>query len=96
MLMKVQRQAQSYQALEADFSQKTQRQLQRHRQRLEQLGLRLELLNPQRVLERGYSVLTTPNGQVVSRVGQAPVGAALKALLADGSLDVTVTQPKLL
>lgn len=96
MLMKVQRQAQSYQALEADFSQKTQRQLQRHRQRLEQLGLRLELLNPQRVLERGYSVLTTPSGQVVSRVGQAPVGAALKALLADGSLDVTVTQPKLL
>lgn len=96
MLMKVQRQAQSYQALEADFSQKTQRQLQHHRQRLEQLGLRLELLNPQRVLERGYSVLTTPSGQVVSRVGQAPVGAALKALLADGSLDVTVTQPKLL
>ncbi|WP_042418268.1 exodeoxyribonuclease VII large subunit [Comamonas aquatica] len=96
MLMKVQRQAQSYQALEADFFQKTQRQLQRHRQRLEQLGLRLELLNPQRVLERGYSVLTTPSGQVVSRVGQAPVGAALKALLADGSLDVTVTQPKLL
>ena len=96
MLMKVQRQAQSYQAMEADFSQKTQRQLQRHRQRLEQLGLRLELLNPQRVLERGYSVLTTPSGQVVSRVGQAPVGAALKALLADGSLDVTVTQPKLL
>ncbi|WP_043378139.1 exodeoxyribonuclease VII large subunit [Comamonas aquatica] len=96
MLMKVQRQAQSYQALEADFSQKTQGQLQRHRQRLEQLGLRLELLNPQRVLERGYSVLTTPSGQVVSRVGQAPVGAALKALLADGSLDVTVTQPKLL
>ena len=96
MLMKVQRQAQAYQALEADFSQKTQRQLQRHRQRLEQLGLRLELLNPQRVLERGYSVLTTPSGQVVSRVGQAPVGAALKALLADGSLDVTVTQPKLL
>ncbi len=96
MLMKVQRQAQSYQALEADFSQKTQRQLLRHRQRLEQLGLRLELLNPQRVLERGYSVLTTPSGQVVSRVGQAPVGAALKALLADGSLDVTVTQPKLL
>ena len=96
MLMKVQRQAQVYQALEADFSQKTQRQLQRHRQRLEQLGLRLELLNPQRVLERGYSVLTTPSGQVVSRVGQAPVGAALKALLADGSLDVTVTQPKLL
>lgn len=96
MLMKVQRQAQSYQALEADFSQKTQRQLQRQRQCLEQLGLRLELLNPQRVLERGYSVLTTPGGQVVSRVGQAPVGTALKALLADGSLDVTVTQPKLL
>lgn len=94
--MKMQRQAQVYQALEADFVQKTQRRLAQQQQGLQQLHVRLELLNPQRVLERGYSVLTTPSGQVITRTAQAPVGSPLKALLADGSLDVSVTQPKLL
>jgi exodeoxyribonuclease VII large subunit len=48
------------------------------------------------VLERGYSVLTTQSGQVITSTKQAPVGTPLKAVLADGSLDVSVTQPKLL
>jgi len=95
-LMKVQRQTQMYQALEADFMQKTMRRMERARQSVAQLSVRLELLNPQRVLERGYSVLTTQTGQVISSVQQAPVGTPLKAVLADGQLDVTVTQPKLL
>lgn len=96
LLMKMQRQAQAYQALEADFSQKTQRRLVQQRQGLQQLQVRMELLNPQRVLERGYSVLTTQSGQVITSSQQAPVGTPLKAMLADGSLDVSVTQPKLL
>ncbi len=53
-------------------------------------------LLPFMVLERGYSVLTTQSGQVITRAEQAAVGAPLKAMLADGVLDVTVTQPKLL
>lgn len=96
LLMKMQRKAQAYQALEADFSQKTQRRLLQQRQGLQQLQVRMELLNPQRVLERGYSVLTTQSGQVITSSQQAPVGTPLKAMLADGSLDVSVTQPKLL
>ena len=96
MLMKMQRQVHAYQALEADLVQKTLRRLERSRQVLQQLQVRMELLNPQRVLERGYSVLTTQTGQVVTSTRQAAVGTPLKALLVDGSLDVTVTQPKLL
>lgn len=96
MLMKMQQQVHAYQALEADFAQKTLRRLERSRQVLQQLQVRMELLNPQRVLERGYSVLTTQTGQVVTSIRQAAVGTPLKALLVDGSLDVTVTQPKLL
>ena len=96
MLMKMQQQVHAYQALEADFAQKTLRRLERSRQVLQQLQVRMELLNPQRVLERGYSVLTTQTGQVVTSTRQAAVGTPLKALLVDGSLDVTVTQPKLL
>lgn len=96
LLMKMQWQAQVYQALEADLAQKTARRLERCREQLQQLSVRMELLNPQRVLERGYSVLTTQAGQVIFSVQQAPVGTPLKAVLADGQLDVTVTQPKLL
>jgi exodeoxyribonuclease VII large subunit len=96
LLMKIQRLTQVYQALEGDFVQKTMRRLQRQQQTVEQIGARMELLNPQRLLERGYSVLTTQDGQVVTSTQQAPVGTPLRAVLVDGSLDVTVTQPKLL
>ncbi len=96
LLMKMQRQTQKYQALEADLVQKTKRRFQQQRQGLQQLQVRVELLNPQQVLERGYSVLTTQSGQVITSAKQAPVGTPLKAVLADGSLDVSVTQPKLL
>ena len=96
LLMKMQRLAQARQGLEADFVQKTMRNLQRQQQTLAQISVRMELLNPQRLLERGYSVLTTQSGQVVTSTEQAPVGTPLKAVLVDGSLDVTVTQPKLL
>lgn len=96
LLMKTQRQAQAYQALGADFMQTTRRRLERQQHTLQQMQVRLELLNPQRVLERGYSLLTTQDGKVVSSALQAPVGTPLKAMLADGSLDVTVTQPKLI
>lgn len=96
LLMKMQRQTQAYQALEVDLVRKTQRRLQQQGQGLQQLQVRVELLNPQRVLERGYSVLTTQSGQVITSAKQASVGTPLKAVLADGSLDVSVTQPKLL
>lgn len=94
--LKLQRQVQHYQRLQAQWTQSTQRRLQDQRRALQQWGVRLELLNPQRVLERGYSVLTTHGGQVVSSTQQVPVGTPLKAMVADGSLDLTVTQPKLL
>lgn len=73
-----------------------QRELQQRRQQLEQLSHRLALLDPRRVLQRGYSLLTDSNGRAVTQVKDAPVGAALKAHLSDGSVDVSVTQPKLL
>lgn len=94
--LKVQRQAQAYEGLRSQVLQSTARRLQQQRQDLAQFKIRMELLSPQRLLERGYSVLTTPSGQVVTRTLQAPIGSALKVVLADGSLDVTVTQPKLL
>jgi exodeoxyribonuclease VII large subunit len=58
--------------------------------------LRLELLDPRLVLQRGYALLTDSHGHAVTSVGQARLGDALRATLADGVLDVTVDQPRLL
>ena len=95
-LLQLKLRVQSVQALEANWMPKVQRQLQQRRQQLDQLSQRLDLLDPRRVLQRGYSLLTDTQGHAVTRVQDAPVGAALQAHLSDGSVDVTVTQPKLL
>ena len=94
--LKLKQSALTQQALEANFHKNFQRQLQQRRQTLALLTQRLELLNPEHVLQRGFAWLTTPQGQVVSSVGSAPVGTALQAQLADGRLDLTVVQPRLL
>ena len=47
-------------------------------------------------LQRGYALLTDSHGHAVTSVGQARLGDALRATLADGVLDVTVDQPRLL
>ncbi|MBX9834874.1 MAG: exodeoxyribonuclease VII large subunit, partial [Burkholderiaceae bacterium] len=60
------------------------------RQRLERVALRLQLLDPRLLLQRGYALLTDGNGTAVTSVQQAPVGATLRATLADGELETTV------
>ena len=71
---------------------KLQQSLADRRQRLERAAMRLELLDPQLVLQRGYTLLTDRQGHVVTSVHQAPPGAALQATLADGALDLLVQQ----
>ncbi len=59
-------------------------------QRLERAGGRLQGLDPRRVLERGYSMLTQADGTVLSRAVQAQPGQQVQAHLADGRVDLTV------
>lgn len=96
VLLQVQQHTQVLGAQQTNLMPMLQRQLQQRRQHLAQQAHRLELLDPRRVLQRGYSLLTDSAGRAVTRVEDAPVGAALKVHLSDGSVDVTVTQPKLL
>ena len=58
--------------------------------RLAQAHLRLELLDPQLVLQRGYAWLADGQGRPLTRAGQAQPGQAVVATLADGALDLTV------
>jgi exodeoxyribonuclease VII large subunit len=60
-----------------------------NRNRLELLGARLEALNVQRTLERGYALLQTPQGEVVRSVQQVSPGQALKATVADGEIPLS-------
>lgn len=54
---------------------------------------RLESLNPLKVLQRGYAVVTRrQDGKIVQSASQAPAGAELHVRLAEGALDVNVQQ----
>ncbi|MFM2035299.1 MAG: hypothetical protein RL459_564 [Pseudomonadota bacterium] len=64
--------------------------LPRRNDRLEKLAVRLELLNPRHVLERGFVMLTNAQGEPVTSVDQTQSGQLLRAALADGEVDVTV------
>ena len=60
------------------------------RERLHRAELRLQLLDPKLVLQRGFAWLTDDRGQAISSVAQTQAGQALQATLADGVVDLTV------
>ena len=67
------------------------------RSALERSRLRLELLDPRLVLQRGYALLTDDDGARPSPACARPAaGQALRATLADGEVDLTVAPPRLI
>lgn len=94
--LRLQRMDQTGQALQARLPQSVRHGLQRRAEHLSRLELRLQLLDPRLVLQRGYALLTDAEGLPVTDARQAPPGTPLSARLADGELDLLVTQPRLL
>ena len=70
--------------------------MQQQQRRLERAGLRLEPLDPRLVLQRGYAWLADMQGQAVSSARATRPGQALRATLADGEVDLTVSAPRLI
>jgi exodeoxyribonuclease VII large subunit len=68
--------------------------LQHAAQVLDHSRLRLELLDPRLVLQRGYALLADEQGRPVSSVRQTFAGQALRATLADGEVDLKVAPPR--
>ena len=93
MRFAVQQHAQGLARVSADLPLALCRGLKAQSQRLERAALRLELLDPHLVLERGYAWLTDTEGQAITRAARAHVGQAVRATLADGTVDLTVTHP---
>jgi exodeoxyribonuclease VII large subunit len=60
------------------------------RERLHRAELRLQLLDPKLVLQRGFAWLTNAQGQAIGSVAQTQAGQALQATLADGVVDLQV------
>jgi exodeoxyribonuclease VII large subunit len=73
-----------------DWQPRTSRRLQTMQDRCQQAGLRLGLLDPALVLQRGYAWLTLENGQTLARVAQVVPGQRVRATLTDGTVDLTV------
>jgi exodeoxyribonuclease VII large subunit len=60
---------------------------------LDRLQLRLELMDPKLVLQRGYALLTDAHGQAITSVRQAHPGQPVRAVLADGEVALQVLSP---
>lgn len=84
------------QGLQAQLPAGMRRGLDRRADHLARMELRLQLLDPRLVLQRGYALLTDTEGHPVTEARRTPPGTALQAQLADGCLDLVVTQPRLL
>jgi len=67
------------------------RQLNQETQKLEWMQKNLELLDPKRLLERGYS-LTLHNGKTLKSVDQIKAGEEISTWLADGKITSTVNK----
>jgi exodeoxyribonuclease VII large subunit len=84
------------QALDIAFPQAWAGALTQQQRRLERAQLRLAPLDPQLVLQRGYAWLADMQGQAVTSANATRTGQALRATLADGEVDLTVSAPRLI
>ena len=64
--------------------------LARKRASLGALAAQLEMLNPQRTLERGYAIVRDAKGQVLRAPGQIAARSSLSLRLAEGSAEIGV------
>jgi exodeoxyribonuclease VII large subunit len=63
-----------------------------YRTRLAGLSLQLQSLDPRAILQRGYSIVTQPDGSLVSSVKQVQGGDNLRVQVSDGDFPVQVRE----
>ena len=80
------------QALSTDFPREMAGSLQRSRQLIERAQLRLELLDPKLVLQRGYAWVTDSEGRAATRVQDLALGQKLRLHLSQGQAGITVSE----
>ena len=84
------------QSLESGFPRAVTSALQKPQWQLANAAIRLESLNPQRVLKRGYAWLADTEGRAITSVRQTRTGQLVRATLVDGEVELNVTAPRLI
>lgn len=64
--------------------------LERDKRRLSELGLRLQALDPEQPLQRGYALVTDADGHLIDSIRKAPLSSVVELRLADGRLQARV------
>jgi len=85
-------QRQRLQWVEQALQRSMQQSLQQGHQCVERWASQLQLLDPRRVLQRGYALLQDEQGRAVTRAQSIVVGQHLHATLMDGEVVVTVDE----
>ncbi|MEC5213358.1 exodeoxyribonuclease VII large subunit [Polaromonas sp. CG_9.5] len=83
-------------ALGTGFTKEINASVQRSRQQLQNATMRLELLDPKLVLQRGYAWLSDLQGQPITAATMTHIGQPVRATLADGEVDLTVAARRLI
>jgi exodeoxyribonuclease VII large subunit len=91
ILGRIEKEKSRFEAGEARVKLAVQARLQKGAQVLDRSRLRMELLDPRLVLQRGYALLADTAGRPVTSVRETHPGQALVATLADGEVALTVT-----
>lgn len=64
--------------------------LERNKRQLSELSLRLQALNPEQPLQRGYALVTDADGHLIDSIRKAPPSSVVELRLADGRLQARV------
>ncbi|MDM0112434.1 exodeoxyribonuclease VII large subunit [Variovorax sp. J22R133] len=91
VVAKVERLSQHQRVLRNEFPLAIAQALGTQREHLDRAALRLQLLDPSLVLQRGYAWLSNTSGRPLTSVEQLAPGDAISARLADGVAGLTVT-----
>lgn len=78
--------------MEAEVTTSVRHTLQRQADKLAKYGQLLDVLSPQAVLSRGFSLTLGPDGKAIRKASEAPAGTQIKTLLGEGSITSTVIE----
>ena len=96
MHLVLQQKGQKLHTLQGDFPRALVGSQERARHRLEHARLRLDMLDPNLVLQRGFAWLTDLDGQPITAAKSTHPGQPVRAILADGQVDLTVAARRLI
>lgn len=96
MHLVLQQKSQNLHAFQGDFPKVFASSQERGRHRLERARLRLDMLDPNLVLQRGFAWLADLDGQPITAAKSTHPGQPVRAILADGQVDLTVAVRRLI